>query len=203
VLRAFNIAEDSGAGVDLIEDTMRDELLDPPTFREVGTAVRVTLPIRSAVLPAERAWVREVERRGLIEPPDRVLLIHAARGEVLTNGRARDLLSADAHSARVALQRLRDAGFLVQRGQRGGVTYVLDQSLQPPAGLRLGPDELADLVESMAHEGPLANAQVRNRTGLNREEALDVLSRLVGQGRLLRIGERRGTRYIAHNGQMG
>jgi ATP-dependent DNA helicase RecG len=204
VLRAFRIAEDSGAGVDVMEDLMRDELLDPPRFQDTGSAVRVTLPIRSAVAPPERAWVREVEQRGLIEPRDRILLVHAARGEVLTNGRVRDLLAVDAGQARIALQRLRDAGFLVQRGTRGGSTYILDRSLEPPAGLRLGPAELEDLISQMAAEGPLSNAAVRERTGLDRAEALSVLTRLVDQGRLVRVGERRGTRYLlAQRGRLG
>jgi ATP-dependent DNA helicase RecG len=200
VLRAFNLAEDSGDGVDVMEDLMRDELLDPPRFEDTGSAVRVTLPIRSAVAPSERAWVREVEQRGLIETLDRILLVHAARGEVLTNSRVRKLLSVDADPARIALHRLRDAGFLVQRGKRGGSTYVLHRSLEPPAGLRLGRKELENLIFEMAREGPLANADVRNRTGLDRGETLDLLTRLVKRGRLVRVGERRGTRYVIPTG---
>jgi ATP-dependent DNA helicase RecG len=203
VLRAFKLAEDSGAGVDVMQDLMREELLDPPTFADSGTAVTVTLPIRSAVAPSERAWVREVEQRGLIETSDRIVLVHAARGEVLTNARVRELLAVDKDTARAALQRLRDAGFLVQRGRRGGATYILDRSLQPPAGLRLGRAELEDLVFEMASEGPLSNAEVRARTGLDRPQALQLLSRLVAEGRLTRLGERRGTRYVAINGADG
>ena len=197
VLRAFKLAEDSGAGVDVMEDLMRDELLDPPAFADSGTAVTVTLPIRSAVAPSERAWVREVEQRGLIQSSDRIVLVHAARGEELTNSRVRELLAVDKDTARAALHRLRDAGFLVQRGRRGGASYVLDSSLQPPAGLRLGQAELEDLVSDMAREAPLSNADVRDRTGLDRPQALQLLSRLVADGRLARVGERRGTRYIA------
>jgi hypothetical protein len=44
-----------------MEDLMREELLDPPAFSDSGSRVSVTLPIRSAVAPSERAWVREVE----------------------------------------------------------------------------------------------------------------------------------------------
>jgi len=196
VLRGFNLAEDNGEGIDVMEDLMRDELLDPPRFRDTGSAVRVTLPVRSAVAPSERAWVREVEQRGLIEPSDRILLVHAARGEVLTNSYVRKLLSVDAAPARAALQRLRDAGFLVRRGKRAGTTYVLHASLGPPAGLRLGPTELKNLVVEMARESPLANADVRSRTGLDRAETLDLLTKLVREGRLVRVGERRGTRYL-------
>lgn len=197
VLRRFDLAEDAGKGVDVMQDLMRDALLDPPRFRDAGHSVEVTLPIRSTVTPAERAWIREVVQRGLIEPADRILLVHAARGNVLTNATARELLALDPISARAALQRLRDAGFLVQRGERAGTSYVLESSLTPPAGLRLSGDELEDLVMKIAEEGePLTNARVRARTGLDRVDTLRVLDSLVKQGRLVRRGERRGTRYV-------
>jgi ATP-dependent DNA helicase RecG len=195
VLRAFHLAEELGLGIDVMQDTMRDELLDPPDFADTGSAVRVILPVRSAVAPSERAWVREVEQRGEIESTDRILLVHAARGEALTNSRARKLLGIDKDLARSALQRLRDAGFLIQQGTRGGATYVLDSSLEPPAGLRLGLAELEDLVCEMAAEKPVANADVRERTGLDRGQTLELLGKLVRDRRLDRTGTRRGTRY--------
>jgi len=194
-LRLFGLAEDAGRGIDVMEDTMLEEMLDPPQFEDLGHEVVVTLPIRSAVAPAERAWVRELERRGDLEGPDRLVLVHAARGEVLTNAKAREILQMDRPGARAVLQRLRDEGFLEQRGDRGGATYHLAGSLEPPAGLRLGPDELARLIEGLSGDGPITNSDVRLATGLDRWKVRDLLSRLVDEGRLIKTGERRGTRY--------
>ena len=196
LLRHLGLAEDAGRGIDVIEDSMREELLDPPVFAEQDRSVVVTLPIRSTVAPSERAWVREVEQRGLIEPSDRVLLVHAARGEILTNGRVRELLSVDSRDARAALRRLRDAGFLIQRGERGGATYVLEEGLAPPAGLRLSHEALKEVLLEMAREEPLTNARVRQRTGLDRAEALRLLDQLTSEKLLRRVGSRRGTRYL-------
>jgi ATP-dependent DNA helicase RecG len=198
VLRRFGLAEDAGRGVDVMVDSMVQEMLDPPVFEDSGHSVTVTLPIRSVVTPTERAWVREVETRGLIEPPDRILLVHAARGERLTNGRVRELVHLDAGEARRSLQRLRDAGFLVQHGTRGGAGYTLNESLAPPAGLRLTRDALKDVIVQLADADgpPLTNARVRERTGLDRVEALRLLDELVSEGLLERVGTRRGTRYL-------
>src|ERR1700693_526956 len=80
-LRSFDVAEDNGRGVDVMQDEMTEALLDPPHFEDQGHAVRVTLPIRGAISPQERAWVFEVERRGALAAADRVTLVHAARGE--------------------------------------------------------------------------------------------------------------------------
>jgi ATP-dependent DNA helicase RecG len=195
VLRRYGLAEDAGRGVDVMQDTMRSEMLEPPTFRDTGHSVVVVLPIRSAVAPIERAWIRELEGRGTLEGSDRLVLVHAARGEPLTNARVRSLVKTDSLGAREILRRLCDRGFLKQHGQRGGATYSLVGSLRPPAGMRLGPDELATLVESLAVDGPIQNADVRRVTGLDRAETLALLDRLVREGRLLRTGLRRGARY--------
>lgn len=198
VLRRFGLAEDAGRGVDVMVDSMLEEMLDPPVFDDSGHSVAVTLPIRSVVTPAERAWVREVETRGLIELKDRILLVHAARGERLTNSRVRELGGVDADEARRALQRLRDTDFLVQHGSRGGASYTLNESLAPPAGLRLTRQALKDLILQLATADgpPLTNARVREPTGLDRAEALRLLDELVSEGLLERVGTRRGTRYL-------
>ena len=194
-MRRFRLAEDAGRGVDVIQDSMMEELLDPPTFRDTGHSVEVTLPVRGGVTAQERAWVREIEERGEIEPIDRILLVHAARGEELTNSRVRELAHVDRFTATQSLRRLRDAGFLTQQGERGGAVYLLEGDLEPPAGLRLGREELKALVCSLAEEGPISNAEVRSRTGLDRIDALRLLQELVDEGRLVREGKRRGTRY--------
>jgi len=197
LLRKFDLAEDDGLGVDLMQDMMADEMLDPPRFADNGHEVTVELPIRSAVAPVERAWIRELEHRGTLRGADRIALVHAARGDVLTNGRVREILGVDADSARETLRRLRDEGFLEQRGRRGGATYRLSGSLRPPAGLRLSSEELDDVVARLAADGPIANSDVRAATGLDRAEALALLDRLVRAGALRRTGARRGTRYEA------
>jgi ATP-dependent DNA helicase RecG len=196
-LRRLGLAEDAGRGIDVMEDTMLEEMLDPPKFDDHGHQVSVTLPVRSAVAPIERAWIRELEQRGTLEGSDRIVLVHAARGETLTNARVREITQADRGGARDLLQRLRDTGFLEQRGERGGATYHLEASLEPPAGLRLGPDELAGLIENLAAERLISNADIRDATGLGRLEVRALLGRLVREGRLVQTGQRRGTRYRA------
>ena len=199
VLRAFRLAEDSGQGVDLIEDMMRDELLARPTFDASDAWVSVSLPVLSGTRPEERAWLNEVVARGSIEDRDRVLLVHARRGETLSNQRARELLGGVSRDvAAGALRRLVAAGLLDRSGVRGGTRYQLAGALAPPAGLRLDRQDLLNAVLEMAgSDEAVTNATVRERTGLDRQDALSLLEELVGDGRLIRVGERRGTRYVS------
>lgn len=195
-LRRFRLAEDAGRGVDVMQDEMAEALLDPPQFEDQGHSVAVTLPIRGPISPEERAWIIEVERRGEIQAIDRIPLIHAARGEVLTNARVRELLGVDSRDARKSLRRLKEAGFLDQFGQRGGVTYLLSRAVRAPAAFRLTPSELDAFILDLAGEGELTNAKVRAETGLDRVEAFRILDRLVQEGHLERRGERRGAHYV-------
>ncbi len=137
----------------------------------------------------------EIEQRGDIRSADRILLLHAARGEVLTNASVRELLDVDSVHARNALQRLRDQGYLAQSGEKGGASYALAKDLGPPAGLRLDQTELEQVVLTMAGEGRITNEDVRERIGLDRARVLSLLTRLVENGRLVRHGQRRGTYY--------
>lgn len=196
VLRRYDLAEDSGKGVDMIQDIMRDELLAEPEFAASDSTVSVGLPVLSGTRPEERAWVREIVERGRIEDRDRVLLVHARRGETLTNQRARQLLNTGRDGAGAALRRLVEVGLLTREGQRGGSRYQLASGLAPPAGLRLTREELRRLVVEMAHLAPATNQMVRERTGLDRQDVLSLFESLVADGVLRRVGERRGTRYV-------
>ena len=196
VLRRLRLAEDAGRGIDVMLDTMAEQMLDPPRFVDLGHEVRVELPIRSVVTPTERAWLLELERREDLQPADRLVLVHAARGEILGNARVREILASDdSLEARRVLGRLRHQGFLEQRGTRGGATYRLSTSLTPPAGLRLNRDELDEVIVELAESGPIRNADVRAATGLDRSQALAALDRLVASGHLKRSGQRRATVY--------
>ena len=195
-LRRYGLAEDAGRGVDLMQDEMMANLLAPPEFEEVGSSVKVTLRLAGAVTPEERAWVSELEQRGSLWPRDGFLLVHAARGEALSNRGARRILGVDRDEARAALQRLRDQGLLIQQGERGGARYLISPDLGPPPGLLLSDEEIDSLVVSLARKGPITNELVRERTGLSRPQALAVLARLVAAGRLDRRGERRGANYV-------
>jgi ATP-dependent DNA helicase RecG len=196
VLRRFKLAEDAGRGIDVMQDSMDEALLDPPVFEELAHGVRVVLPLHGSITARERAWVADLERRGDIHGRDRLLLVHAARGVHLTNAGARAILSIDSVGARQALQRLRDTGLLFQHGSRGGASYSLSGDIAPPAAFRMSPRQLEEMVLAEADAQPLSNEVVRRVTGLDRRRARVLLQRLVSSGMLSRIGDRRGTRYV-------
>ena len=94
------------------------------------------------------------------------------------------MLCVDSVEARSILQSLVDERVLERRGPRGGSEYPIAPDLGVPARIRHTDDELDDLLVRFARQGPLTNACVRERTGLDRQAALIALQRLIAAGRL-------------------
>ena len=196
ILRSLGLAEDAGRGVDVMQDTMAAELLDPPRFFDHGHEVVVELPIRSAVTSSERAWIHELERRGDLRGIDRIALVHAARGEILTNKRIRQLLTIDAHAARDVLQRLSYQVFLEQRGQRGGATYhLMERSTRPPGCGSAPPSSRRSSSDSpRLVRSPTATSERRPAWIAPRHSPFSTVRQ---PGKLVRTGQRRGAKYQA------
>lgn len=186
-LRRFKLAEDSGQGIDLIQDEMRLELLQEPRFVEDTDRFTVELPLGGIVSPTERGWLAEFERTGRLRADERPLLLAVLREGQITNSRAREILGIDSTEVRARLQRMRDCGLVVQNGTKGRAYYTLGE---------LGPRRTdQQIVLAEAAQGPLTNERVRALTGLDRIAARALLRRLVDEGLLRQEGQRRGTRY--------
>ncbi len=187
VLRRFRLAEDSGQGIDVIEDELEYELLAEPHFEETPSSFRVELPMRGRISGQERAWLAEFERRGLVRPEDRAVLLRVTRTGRMTNAGVREQLGIDSTEARARLQRLRSVGLVLQHGTRGRAYYTPGT---------IGPERSIErVILDAAEAGPVSNRVVRELTGLDRAGALSLLRRLVSEGLLDQQGTRRGTTY--------
>jgi ATP-dependent DNA helicase RecG len=192
----MGLAEDRGLGIDRIEDDMQADLLQPPEFDDDGSFFTVTLRLAGAITATERAWVRGLIDREVLDPRSAPIVVQAARKGSITNSEVRSLLRVDSTQARALLQRLVRESILVQQGDRGGAQYVVSPSMGMPARIRYSEAELEEAVLALADSGPITNALVRDRTGLDRLAALALMRRLVQEGKLVQEGQRRGTRYV-------
>ena len=194
-LRRLGLAEDLGKGIDRMQDDMADELLRPPEFADDGSFFSVTLRVGGAVTTRERAWVRNLVQEGRLDGRAATVVVAVARDGSITNGAVRSLLNVDSVQARSLLQSLVSVGVLVRRGERGGAEYNIAPDLGVPARIRHTDEELDQVAIGMARMGSVTNALLRERTGLDRQDALKVLQRLVDRGQLRQVGSKRGARY--------
>jgi ATP-dependent DNA helicase RecG len=195
-LRRMGLAEDLGKGIDRIEDDMAAELLQPPAYEDDGSFFTVRLPLGGAVTPRERAWVRGLIQTRRLDARAAVVVVAVARQASISNSDVRVLLDVDSVRARTILQSLVAEGVLVREGERGGAQYVVAPGLGVPARIRHTDAELDAMAITLSQQGPVTNALLRDRSGLDRIEARAVLRRLVDRGELIQVGEKRGTRYV-------
>ena len=196
VLRAFELAEDAGRGIDLIRYEMAAALRFEPTFEEVPPGwVRVVLSTGGPATPEELAWTHEIQGDAGLSPGDRRVLVEALRGIELTNSTVRSLLDVGVSLARNTLQRLCELGLLEQQGSNGGTSYRLSTSMPSPHGRPVSREEKREMILNWASEGPLTNSLVQSRFGVSRSQALTLLSGLADDGLLTKIGAGRGARY--------
>jgi ATP-dependent DNA helicase RecG len=196
LLRYYRLAEQRGQGIDLMQDEMRDAMLQPPNFFDRGDRFDVELPLAGTVSIEERALVRALTIQGRLRGGDQVVLVHATRGERLNNTRVQQLLGTGERDARNALRRLVDAGLLLREGVRGGTTYLLapEELRRVSAGLS-DADVSAVILDLLRDQETVTNADVRRVANVDRQVALRQLEKLRNDGTIVREGERRGTRY--------
>jgi len=196
VLRAFQLAEDAGRGIDLIRHEMAAALRFEPTFEEVpGGWVRAVLPTGSPVTPAELAWTHEIQQDAELPAGDRRVLVEALRGAELTNSTVRSLLDVGVSPARNTLRRLCDSGCLEEEGTGASTRYRLSTSIPAPYGRPLSREEMRAMILDWAGSGPVTNSLVRSRLGVSRSQALTVLRGLACDGLLAKNGAGRGASY--------
>ena len=85
------------------------------------------------------------------------------------------------------------AGLRRRTGDRAATEYTIASELRGPSVASR--DELNAIVINLARQqGSVTNTMVRAAIGVESEAALRLLTRLVRDGRLVRLGARRGTR---------
>ncbi len=196
VLRAFELAEDAGRGIDLIRYEMAAALRFEPTFEEAPAGwVRVVLSIGGPATPVELAWTHEIQGDAGLLPSDRRVLVEALRGVELTNSTVRSLLDVGVSPARNTLQRLCELGLLEQQGSNGGTSYRLSTSIPTPYGRPVSREEKREMILGWAADGPVTNSMVQSRLGVTRSQALTLLRSLAEDGLITKNGAGRGARY--------
>ncbi len=187
VLRKLGLAEDSGRGIDLIEDSLRDDFLPEPVFADSSAMLRAELPTGRLITVEERAWLEHYRRTDDLDAEELLVLVQLARRHTASNAEVRRFLQVDSTQARAVLRRLRERGLISQRGERGGASYHL-------AALAPAPSDEAILLR-LAADRPLTNTVVRQALGVDSSQALGLLRRMVNEGLIVREGTKRGSSY--------
>jgi ATP-dependent DNA helicase RecG len=193
VLVDAGIMREEGEGVPRIHEEMEQSFLKPPEF-EVSAAT-FTLTLRNTPIfegPSD-AWQAIVADLNLRATQKRVLLAHP---EGFTNEDYRALTGLDRDHAYREISEMVAAGVLRSPGRTGpGARYRLSPDLHDSA--RWLERRLPRLRVALTNlGGKLANADYRQLFSVTRLAAVRELRRLVDEGFLLLVGEKRGSHYV-------
>lgn len=195
-LQRLGLVEEAGQGIDRMIREMEDALLDPPEFEEGDASFLVRLRGRSVFAAEDRLWANRFRDLGL-DAHARTALVYARRQGTISNEELRNLRHLARDASRATLQDLVARGLLAGVGRGRGSRYALTDRATGPTLTSDLDDQAATVLRHARRQGSVVNADVRGLLSLERDEARRLLERLVAEGLLSPIGERRGRRYMA------
>lgn len=193
VLVDAGIMREEGEGVPRIHEEMEQSFLKPPEFEVTGESFTLTLRNTPIFEGPSGAWQALVADINLRASQKRVLLAHP---EGFTNEDYRALTDLDRDQAYREITEMVDAGIVRSAGRSG-----------PGARHRLSPDLHEKLqwlerrlpklgVAFVNLNGRITNGDYRALFNVTRLAAVRELRRLVDEGFLRLMGEKRGAHYV-------
>lgn len=159
--------------------------------------------------PADRelaAFVAASARDGKPLDLQTLQVLHEVRTESrISSGRAAELLQVSSHEARMVLNVLVERGLLEARGERKGRTYHLAAAIYREIGESAayvrarGFDSIQQeqmVLTYIDQHGSIRRAEAAELCQLSPNQASYLLRRMVGEGKLDMVGERRSARYV-------
>ena len=199
MMEDHRLVDNRGTGINGMIAEMRDAHLEPPRFSDDRSYFRVTFFRHALLLSGEGIdWLNAVAAPLPISDPQRLALLYLRSNGRMTNSDYRRLHRVDSRVAARELQELVTLGAVEMRGLRGGAHYVLALPSAVPQRVPEPPvSEVDRIVAFVRQNGFITNGQCRELLGIaSRERARLLLARLVDQGRLQRVGERRAAKYV-------
>ncbi len=207
--KRLGLSERTGRGVDIIYEGLLRNGRPPPSYRRsTAEAVVVAMDARPADLKFVEAIVTEERRRERQLSLNALLIL--AKLKSVKRAQLAELAQAlqdqDADDARGAVEELVEAGLLQAHGTGKGRTYTMSASLYRQLGQKaehvrqagFEPEQQRQMVLNYVRKhGAIKRADVIGLCGLSGDQATRLLSQLVEDGALRRIGQRKAATYVA------
>ena len=173
--------------------------LCPPRFESIGGAFfEVTLRNEPVYDQATIDWLERFKSADLSGDQTRLLAFARAHGGRFTSRDYQRLVELDLYGASNSIKDLVRRGIVRSLGKRSRIyDLVLDTAVSSV------PEELTLLLPLLRTKGAIRNSDAREVLGMSYKSASRLLDRLTSEGWLDRVGERRGTHYVAGSQRYG
>ncbi|MFD3507532.1 DNA glycosylase AlkZ-like family protein [Nocardia sp. NPDC058666] len=209
--RRAGLVERSGRGISLMYlATLRLGRGNPDYSQSTEQSVRVVVPLGRADLPLARFILARDTDTGQPLNLFELQVLHELRVESnLSTSEIADRLDRTLGVTRAGLSRMIELGLLELRGNGRNRTYHLSASVyrainEPSAYVRVrGADAIQQeqmIIQFIGAYGPISRADTAELCLLTPNQAGALLRRMVREGKLEIIGERRTARYVLATG---
>jgi ATP-dependent DNA helicase RecG len=195
ILEDLHVVENRGSGIATMVHAMREANLEPPRFKDRRSSVLVIFKNHTLMGPQTVEWLNQFASVDLNDR-QRVALAYLRHNEQIANADYRRLNHVDALQANKELRSMVDAGVAEQHEARRWTYYTLaDAGVVARQSSQRRADEEAAILKYVQEHGSITNSECRDLLAIPASRAVYVLGGLVDDGRLVRQGERRWTRY--------
>ncbi len=194
-LKALDLVEKYGEGIDRMFDFMEARLMEPPLIEPSPSSVSVTLRNRFLVSVEEQAWLAALGHMQLTTEERRLLAV-TRREDSTTKRRVRQLIPAA--NADSLLRGAVAKGLLVRTGQAGGARYRLSEEVRMRAGttgVEAQTRKRQMLLDEIRRRGSLSTAEGAELLGEEMVLVRHLLNDLVASGEAMAQGQTRARRY--------
>jgi ATP-dependent DNA helicase RecG len=204
LMHHIGLVEEIGVGVDRIYETLLSLGKEPPIYESTEHMVKVTVRIKA--LDAHFfTFAQEMSDVGAGLALDELLLLnHVKRNGVIDQHEGALISQRSKTLAHEILTGMVEKGFLVPFGRRDEGRFGLSEQAARKLGVdqrMLGPSTFGKertrtiVIEAARSKGKISNSDVQGLLGIDRNKATRLLRSLVNEGRLVREGFGKGTRY--------
>jgi ATP-dependent DNA helicase RecG len=190
VLAELGVMRDQGEGIPRMFEEMEVAFLPVPTLDVISGRFCVVLRKEPIFVSADPSWPRAVRALPISLAQKRALV--GLVGREFANADYCALNGVDRDTAYRELHELADRGLLVMTGSGAATRYHVVRAAAPSARPAT---PLESLEARMSEVGHVTNADYREAFGVDRRAATAALSAWLGEGVLVREGERRSARY--------
>ena len=196
VLADAGLMREEGEGIPRMFDEMEASLLRLPELAVEAGQFTVLLRNDPIFEGPSSEWQRVIEALGLPVPQKRILLAHP---DGFTNEDFRRLNGVDRDAAYRTIQEMVAGGLVMSPDSAGrGATYKVNPDLV--AARQFLAARVPVLARHFQRQPHITNSDYRALFGVTRFAAVRELRRLVEEGVVRPLGQRRGARYVAGPG---
>jgi ATP-dependent DNA helicase RecG len=195
LLEELGMVENRGSGIRAMLAAMREAHLEPPRFVDSRSFFQVTFRNVSLMRPESVKWLNQFGGYPLSDN-QRMALVYLQNNEQMTNSDYRRLNNvADTIQATRELKKMVEQGLIEMHASRRWATYSLAPNLKTAADISLLSENEQRVLQLVLERESVSRQDCLKVLPISARQVTYLLSRMVAQGHLARMGEKRGARY--------